>query len=129
MVDLFKDIVPSILQKKEHLIQTEEDEKSYEPFLVNKALSGHQDCLFYVNEMNCNKHLDKRLQYDFLFYSIRPYKRKFQKWIKSNKDEDIELIKEYYCYNTTKAKQIYRILTEEQIDVIKQKLNKGGKIK
>lgn len=129
MPDIFKEIIPSVLQTKEHCILTEEDEKSYLPFIVNKAISSHIDCLYFVSEMNINHHLDKKLQYDYLFHSIRAYKRKYQKWIKYTEPAEIELIKEYYGYSTQKAKQVLPLLNMDDIEFIKKQLDKGGKTK
>jgi nitrogen regulatory protein PII-like uncharacterized protein len=127
MADLFKEVVPSILQTKQNALVSEQDENDYVPFIVNKALSFHADCLHYANEMNMNHHLDKKLQYDFLFHTVRGYKRPFQKWMKREKEEDIELIKEYFNFSTEKAKTAIRILSDNQIKEIKKKLDKGGK--
>lgn len=127
MPDLFKEIVPSILQTKNHCISSEEDEKSYVPFIVNKSISSHIDTLYFVSEMNNNHQLDKRLQYDYLFHSIRGYKRKFQKWSKYTESSEIELIKEYYSYSSQKAKQVLPLLTQKDIEYIREKLDKGGK--
>lgn len=129
MPDLFKEIVPSILQTKNHCISSEEDEKSYVPFIVNKSISSHIDTLYFVSEMNNNHQLDKRLQYDYLFHSIRGYKRKFQKWSKYTESSEIELIKEYYSYSSQKAKQVLPLLTQKDIEYIREKLDKGGKTK
>ena len=129
MPDLFKEIVPSILQTKDHCISSEEEEKKYVPYVVNKAISSHIDSLYYVSEMNNNHHLDNRLQYDYLFFSIRKHKRKYQKWLKYSEKPEIELIKEYYGYNSKKAKQVLGLLGEEQVDHIKKMLEKGGRMK
>ena len=75
--------------------------------------------------MNSRPHLDKLLQYSFLINIIRPKKR-FNKWIKSEKIEAIEIVKDYYGYSTEKARQVVSILTIEHIDTLKQKLQKGG---
>ena len=63
-MDLFKDIIPSILQTKQYIL-TPENEKEYEPYITNRALSQHNDIILYVNEMNLYSHLDKKMQYDF----------------------------------------------------------------
>ena len=46
-----KDWLNSINQTKEDL---SEDIKSYPPFIVNRCLSGHLDCVLFANEMNKN---------------------------------------------------------------------------
>ena len=126
MSDLFKDIVPSILVSKKHIL---EDEKDYTPFIVNRALSYHMDCILYANEMNINHHLDKKLQYEYLLNSIRSRKRPFQKWAKSEVGQDIESIKQYFGYSNSKAKDALLILSDEQIETIKIKTSKGGVVK
>lgn len=128
-MDLFKECIPSLLQGNDYLLTSEVEEKEYSAYMVNRALSQHIDCLFYANEMNRYHFLDKKLQYDYLFYSIRKYKRKYQKWMKSNETVDIQLIKEYYSYSTPKAKQILPLLSKENLEEIKVKLDKGGKSK
>jgi len=123
MADLFRDVVPSILQTKKNVL---EDEKDYVPFVVNKALSFHYDCIMFANEMNKHPGLDRRLQYDFLINTVRGYKRPYQKWQKLEKDDALEAIKEYYGYSNERAKEARSILSDAQIDEIKRKVYKGG---
>lgn len=127
MADLFKEVVPSILQTKENMLVSEQDENEYVPFIVNKALAFHYDCVGFANEMNMRPFLDKKLQYDFLLHTVRGYKRPFQKWYKREKDENIDLIKEYFHFSTEKAKQALSILSEKDLLEIKKRLDKGGK--
>lgn len=126
-MDLFKEIIPSLIKNKDYLLNQEDAEKSYSAFLVNKALSQHIDCIFYANEMNLNHHLDNKLQYDYYFNSIRRYKRDYQKWLKYSESKEIELVKEYYNCSGNKAKTILSVLTPDQLKIIKEKLDKGGK--
>jgi len=126
MPDLFKEIVPSILQTKKSVINDELDEKDYVPFMVNRALSYHMDCILYANQMNMSHNVDKKLQYSYLLNSVRPMKRKFQSWVKPEKETELEYIKKYYGYSNQKAKDALRILNHEQISAIKEKLQTGG---
>jgi len=126
MPDLFKEIVPSILQTKKNPFQDEHDYKDYVPFVVNRALSFHQDCVLYANEMNINPALDKDMQYLFYLNTIRSMKRKFQPWQKTLADKDIEAVKKYFGYNSQKAKEALRILNDDQIAEIRTKTEKGG---
>ena len=43
--------------------------------------------------------------------------------------KNLEYVKEYYGYSNEKAKQALNILTEQQIEEIKETLNKGGRTK
>jgi hypothetical protein len=79
--------------------------------------------------MNLSSQLDKKMQYDFFFHSIRKYKRKYSKWLKSKEVENINIIKEYYNISLNKAKEVLLILSEEQITELKSRLDKGGKSK
>jgi hypothetical protein len=126
MPDLFKEIIPSILQTKKSVIRDEIDAKDYVPFVVNRALSYHMDCVLYVNQMNLHSHLDKDLQYSYFLNTIRSMKRKFQPWQKSETDKNIECVKQYFGYSNAKAKEALRILNDEQIAEIKRKTDKGG---
>jgi len=123
MADLFKEIVPSILQTKKYVL---EDEKDYLPFIVNKSLSYHIDCILYANQMNMNHNLPKVLQYQYFLNTVRPMKRKFQSWQKQVVIKDLDCVKEYFGYSNEKAKEALRILTDEQIAFIKEQLEKGG---
>ena len=127
MPDLFKEIIPSILQTKKSVIHDEVDLKDYTPFVVNRALSYHLDCVLYVNELNRLPGIDKDMQYSYLLNTIRPMKRKFEPWQKSQADKNIECVKEYFGYSNQKAKEALRILNDEQIAEIKRRTDKGGR--
>ena len=126
MPDLFKEIVPSILQSKKNVFENDPDLKDYNPFIINRALSFHPDCIPYVEEMNRLHFLDKDMQYQYLINTIRPMKRKFAPWQKAQVERDIECVKEYFGYSNKKAREALRILSNEQIDEIKRKTDKGG---
>ena len=100
--------------------------KKYPAFIINKILSGFQDTIMLVNEVNRNHFLDKDMQYWFLLNSIRSKKR-FSPFLRANKLKDIDLVKEYYGYSNEKAKSALNILNDEQIKTIMNSLNKGGK--
>ena len=98
------------------------------PFLINRSLSYFSDTAIIANEMNRYHHLDNRLQYQFLINIIRKRKR-FSKWIKPELENDIEVVKEYYGYSNEKNKTSPSLLTPSQIDIIRNKVNKGGRRK
>jgi len=123
MVDLFKDIMPSILQTKKNVI---DDEKDYPAYIVNKALSFHKDCVLFANEMNKVPNIDGILQYHYHLHSIRAYKRPFQKWQKLAKDSDLSAVKEYFNYSNEKAKEAMMVLSQDDLVKIKKSLFKGG---
>jgi len=124
MPDLFKEIVPSILQTKKNVFDG--DYKDYKAFMVNRALSYHMDCVLYANEMNIRPGLDSDMQYQYLLNTIRSVKRKFQPWQKTEVLKDLECVKVYFGYSNEKAKDALRILNEDQIAEIRAKTNIGG---
>jgi hypothetical protein len=117
-----KDWLNSINFTKEDL---SEDIGSYPPFIVNRCLSGHIDCVLFANEMNMYSSLDKDMQYQFYLNSLRKRKR-FSPWLRKDKVKDLECVKQYYGYSNEKASQALKILNKEQLDFIKQRLETGG---
>jgi len=122
-----KDYLNSINFTKKNLMKSEDKEwiKKYPAFIINKILSGFQDTIMLVNEVNRNHFLDKDMQYSFLLNSIRSKKR-FSPFLRASKLKDIDLVKEYYGYSNEKAKTVLDILTKDQLKLIKEKLYKGG---
>ena len=100
--------------------------KEYPPYIVNRCLSGHLDCVLFANEMNRYHFLDKDMQFNFYINILRKRKR-FSPWVRKEKVSDLEFVKSYYGYNNEKASQALKILSKEQLDYIKQKLDTGGK--
>jgi hypothetical protein len=123
MSDLFRDIVPAILQTKKDVL---DNEKDYNAFVVNKALSFHMDCILQANQMNMLPNLDGKLQFQYLLNSIRGYKRPYQKWHKRETMENLDAVKEYFNYSNEKAKEALSILSDAQIEQIKKEIDKGG---
>lgn len=119
------DFINAINFDKKVLIVDDWSEKQYIPYIVNRGLSFGADTVIPANEMNSRPHLDRKLQFDFLINTIRPRKR-YNKWVKADKVDAIELVKTYYGYSIEKARQALSILTSEQLDHLKQKLEKGG---
>ena len=100
-------------------------EKEYPPFVINRSLSYFQDTILYANEMNLRGHIDNRLQNDYFLNSVRKKKR-YSKWLKPEKLQKLDVVKEYYGFGNEKAKDALRILSEDQLAFIEDKLNQGG---
>jgi len=77
--------------------------------------------------MNIHHGLNKRLQFHFLLNSIRKRKRFGGKWTTTAKSKNLEYVKEYYGYSNAKAKVALDILDKKQLNLIKEKLDKGGR--
>ena len=122
-----KDWLNSINQTKKNLIDEDPSiEKEYPPYIINRCFSGHIDTLMFANEMNKYNFLPKKLQYDFFINIVRPKKR-FSPWLRKEKIDTLELVKKYYHYNDEKARSALKLLSEEQLEFIKQRMKTGGK--
>tara|TARA_R110000868_G_scaffold342813_1_gene603716 strand:- start:11 stop:388 length:378 start_codon:yes stop_codon:yes gene_type:complete len=120
------DFLNTINYSKTDIMVDDLTEKSYNGFMVNRSLSYFPDTVGLANVMNQYHHIDNKLQYHFLINIIRKRKR-FSKWMKPDQVSDIEAIKQYYGYSNEKAKQVLSLLSPEQITIINEKVNRGGR--
>lgn len=121
------DYLNSINHTKQDIMDDDNAERGYNSFLINRSLSYFYDTVGIANLMNRYHHLDNKLQYHFLLNIIRKRKR-FSKWMKVGATDDIDVIKEYYGYSNEKARQVIALLSKEQVETIRQKVYKGGRV-
>ncbi len=107
----------------------------YAQWRTNSTVANYDGCLFYVNEMNINYNVTDEMHYVYLFAKIRKHKRKGKRKTDQEKKQEAEqkkyealisLVSDYYGYSKTRAKEALRLLTNEQIDIIRSRTNKGG---
>ena len=115
------------INNKQDIIRDDLDEKSYLPYMINHSFSYFPDTVLLANEMNANHHLDNKLQNDFFINTIRKNPKRFSKWNKVKHDGDFEAVKEYYGYSNEKTRSALSLLSAEQINIIKQKVDHGGR--
>ena len=116
----------SINTSKKDIMEDDIAEKVYAPFMINRSLSYFYDTVGMANVMNRFHHISNKLQYHFLINIVRKRNR-FSKWIKPETECDIEVIKKYYGYSNNKARQVWHLLSPEQIKIITEKVSKGGR--
>lgn len=119
---MLSDFLNSINNTKDNLLKDEKLEKDYLPFVINKCFSYFPDTIFYANRVNQMSHMDKKIQYDYLLHSISKKKR-FSKWTKPEKNEEIELVKQVFGYSDSRAREVIDLLP---MDKIKNFTKKGG---
>jgi len=120
------DFVNAINYTKQDLFEDPQAEKDYAPFIVNRALSYFPDTILYANEMNRGG-IPKQWQFDFLRNTI-PKRKRYSKWAKKPEvTSDISAVMEYYKYSAEKALEAMSILSNQQIEQIKQQMERGGK--
>ena len=121
-----KDWLNSINFNKNNLIEEDPSViKDYAPYIINRCLSGNLDCIMFVNEMNRYSFLDKDIQYSFYLNTLRKKKR-FSPWLRKEKVTDLQSVKQYYGYSNEKASQALKILSKQQLEFIRQRLETGG---
>ena len=116
------EIIKAISSTKKDIL---ENEKDYNGFMVNRGLSYFPDTVIYANEMNKYHHLDTRLQFDFLINIVRKRNR-FSKWNKSIESENISAIKKFYGYSNEKARDVLPLLSDENLKIIRGRIQHGG---
>ena len=120
------DFVKSVSSEKKDIMVDDIEEKSYAPFLTNKALSYHQDSVFFSNEMNIRHGTENRLQYLFFLNTLRKRQR-FSKWQKPYTSKKLDVIKQYYDISTKEAKDYMSILSDSDVRNMKKRMKTGGK--
>ena len=121
------DYVKSINDKTENIIDANPDlEKGYVPFIVNRAMSQFGDTVLVANTMNGMHYLDKILQYDYLYNSVKKRKR-FSKWCKPDWNEEEELmVAGYYTVSRSRAREYLAMMTAEDREDLVNRTNTGG---
>lgn len=119
------DFIKDISQFKKDIL-VEDTEKYYSPYLINKYLSMDVTTVLYASEMNLRAGLSKRMQYDYYLHAIEKRNR-FFRYVKETSDDNVALVKEYFGYSKNKAKEALLLLSQDDLEHIKTRLNKGGK--
>ena len=66
-----------------------------------------------------------RILFDYFINNSRKRKRKLL-WENEKVDVDVSLIKEYFKTSLSKAKYIYKLMSSDDMGVIRKRLFKGG---
>ena len=75
--------------------------------------------------MNRRFEVSNRLQYHYLLNTIRKRKR-FAKWIKPERIDDLRIVMEYYSISRQKAEEYLTILSDKEMIILRKRMNKGG---
>lgn len=109
------ELLDNISNKTTHKVSTSD----YNPYMINRFLSSHIDCLLLVNEMNKHHELDPDMQYTFLFSNIRKAYRRFS-FKKDYRDQKISIIMKFLGYNRRKALEVESLFMDDQILKLKE---------
>ena len=102
-------------------------EPDYKQRLINKGFSYFIDSILYVNEVNQRYGLTNKQHYDYLFNSLRKKQRR-SKWFKKTPLDNVDLVMQTYKYSQTKAEEALKLLSEEQLNALQKKFERGGNI-
>ena len=105
---------------------TEEDKKSFEPYMIHRFLSMNPDYIEFVNLVQVFQVTDKEKIYNIYLYMI-PKKKMFLKYIKSSlkkkQEKLLGYVASYYECSLGEANEYIDILRENGVKDI---LNKMG---
>lgn len=120
------DFVKSVTESKEY-IYSDDTQKDYQPFIINKALSFNIQDLFLASEINKYPAIPKKSQYDFYLNGLDKGRRS-GRWVKKDSfPEDLALVKEVFNYNNEQSISALNILGDTGISELKKLYNKGGR--
>lgn len=123
------EFIKAVSKTKKDLIRDDDQpefaEKQYNGYMVNRGLSFFEDSILHANEMNMRHHTFNDAQFRYYLGSLRPRDR-FSKWHKAEKNDKLDVIQHVYQCNRKLAKTYSKILSDEDVKVMKDKMSKGG---
>lgn len=125
------DFIKAASSSKEDLIHDhevftpEEAEKQYNAFIVNRGFSYFADTILHANEMNRLPGLEGAPQFSYYLGALRRGKR-FSKWHKAEKNDDLDLIQKVIGCNRTVAKSYLKVITPQQLETMRKTQETGG---
>jgi len=110
--------ISDISKDKQYLLD-EYTERLYEPWIVNKSFMAHPDTLLFAEQANRMHHIDKKMQHDFMFYSVEARGKRYKPWLKKTEAEKKELkllqdISKLTNLNLQRTKQFWKVLSPDQ---------------
>jgi hypothetical protein len=103
-------------------------EKVYVPYIINRALSQHEDSVLAAQLMNEHPQLPAPAQFLFLLNTLRA-RRRFGDWQKHTDSDDLCAVAEYYGLSRRAARDLVSLHTSEQLATVYRRLDKGGTTK
>lgn len=105
-------------------------DKEYTPFMINRGLSQYRDTVLFAQFMNQNgQFVSPKMQYDFYRLGIQHKKKRFAKWHKPDKLEEITMLANHFGVNIRIMETYVSLLSDEQRIEILNTLDQGGRAK
>jgi len=110
--------------KDKSVLDDPDFDKVYEPFLINRSLSAHEDSVLAANMMNERSDMPRRAQFLFLLNTLRA-RRRFGNWLKSTESDDASAVAEYYQISLRHARDLVSLHSSDQLTIIRARTDKG----
>jgi hypothetical protein len=113
------DFINDINFGKQYLL-ADDTQSEFDAYTVNRAMTIFPDTFAAGEFLNSNHHLDKRMQHDYLFYSVQKRKRwKQGGWLKRSDAEKKELkilkdVARVVQFNLKRTRQFWSVLSESE---------------
>ncbi len=101
----------------------------YNPFIINKMLAQHKDCVLAANQVNERSWMPHKAQFRYLLNTLRKRFRKNEKSEKHTDPDDVGAVAEYYFCSTHHARDLVSLHSSDQLMEIHRRLDKGGAAK
>ena len=103
-------------------------EKEYNSFMVNRGLSQYRDTVLFAQMMNeKSQYITPKMQYDFYRLGITHKKKRFAKWHKPDKLQEIEMIAHHFGINIRQMENYVSLMSETDYATLLGSLEKGGR--
>lgn len=103
-------------------------DKEYTPFMINRGLSQYRDTVLFAQFMNQNgQFVSPKMQYDFYRLGIQHKKKRFAKWHKPDKLEEIEMLSRHFGINIRILENYVSLMSETDYATLIGSLEKGGR--
>lgn len=121
------DYLKKLTEKTGPSESSEDFEREYSPFMINRFFSCDRQLVFLANEMN-KSNITKRMHFGFMNVII-PKGKRYIKYDakKTAKDQAILNIMEYYKCSSETAKSYLKLLDEPELQEIHNALHRHGR--
>lgn len=124
----FSELLNSIYWDKNDYTANGDSVKNYVPFVFNRMVSMHIDCIGDAYQMSMCHDLPADMQYHYYLHSLGR-RRRFAKLPKKESSKDIEFLRKHYQCNYRHALDAAAILSVEEIEELKALHNPGTTFK
>ncbi len=123
------DFVDAVNFNKVDLVNSEETEKLFRDnkFMVCRALAMNKETVLIAGRANeLTDKVDSYMLWQYL-RNIIPKKKRFTKWVKQMAvSDDVKFLSDYYQVNIKVATLYRKLMTDEEIEILRGRTFEGG---